>query len=80
MGDDPERAVVDRWSMAHDVPNLGIIDGSTFVTSGGVNPTSSICALALRAVEHLMAHRGDVPTPEHRRAVHFDVPSCAVRL
>ena len=75
MGDDPEHAVVDRWSMAHDVPNLGIIDGSTFVTSGGVNPTSSICALALRAVEHLMAHRGDVPTPEHRRAVHFDVPS-----
>jgi choline dehydrogenase-like flavoprotein len=75
MGDDPEHAVVDRWSMAHDVPNLGIIDGSTFVTSGGVNPTSSICALALRAVEHLMAHGGDVPTPEHRRAVHFDVPS-----
>ena len=55
--------------MAHDVPNLGIIDGSTFVTSGGVNPTSSICALALRAVEHLIAHRGDVPTPTHRRSV-----------
>jgi hypothetical protein len=69
MGDDRDHSVVDRWSMAHDVPNLGIIDGSTFVTSGGVNPTSTICALALRAVEHLLAHRGDLPTPEHRRVV-----------
>ena len=71
MGDDRERSVVDRWSMSHDVPNLGVIDGSTFVTSGGVNPTSSICALALRAVDHLLAHRGEVPTPEHRHSVHF---------
>jgi hypothetical protein len=75
MGDDRNHSVVDRWSMAHDVPNLGIIDGSTFVTSGGVNPTSSICALALRAVDHLLAHRGDVPTPEHRRLVHTGAPS-----
>jgi hypothetical protein len=75
MGDDRDRSVVDRWSMAHDVPNLGIIDGSTFVTSGGVNPTSTICALALRAVDHLLAHRGDVPTPAHRRTVHTGAPS-----
>jgi hypothetical protein len=75
MGDDRDHSVVDRWSMAHDVPNLGIIDGSTFVTSGGVNPTSSICALALRAVDHLLAHRGDVPTPAHRRSVHTGAPS-----
>jgi choline dehydrogenase-like flavoprotein len=75
MGDDRDRSVVDRWSMAHDVPNLGIIDGSTFVTSGGVNPTSTIAALALRAVDHLLAHRGDVPTPEHRRSVRPGPPS-----
>jgi len=75
MGDAPDHSVVDRWSMAHDVPNLGIIDGSTFVTSGGVNPTSSICALALRAVDHLLERRGDVPTPEHRRSVHFGAPA-----
>ena len=31
MGDDPRTSVVDRWSMCHDVPNLGIIDGSVFV-------------------------------------------------
>jgi choline dehydrogenase-like flavoprotein len=75
MGDDRDHSVVDRWCMAHDVPNLGIIDGSTFVTAGGVNPTSTICALALRAVDHLLAHRGDVPTPAHRRSVRTGAPS-----
>jgi choline dehydrogenase-like flavoprotein len=75
MGDDPERSVVDRWSMAHEVPNLGILDGSTFVTSGGVNPTSSICTLALRAVEHLLAQRGDLSTPNRSRSVHTGAPA-----
>ena len=47
MGDDPATSVVDRWCMTHDVPNLGIVDGSVFVTAGAVNPTSTIGALAL---------------------------------
>lgn len=68
MGDDPARSVVDRWGMAHDVPNLGILDGSTFVTAGGVNPTSTICALSLRTVEHLLAHRGRPPRDRPRRS------------
>ena len=69
MGTDPRTSVVDAWGMSHDVPNLGVIDGSVFVTAGAVNPTSTICALALRAVEHLIATRGDVPVPEPAR--HF---------
>jgi choline dehydrogenase-like flavoprotein len=64
MGDDPGRSVVDRWSMTHDVPNLGILDGSVFVTAGGANPTSTIAALALRTVEHVIAHRASMPVPE----------------
>jgi choline dehydrogenase-like flavoprotein len=68
MGNDPSRSVVDRWCMAHDSPNLGIIDGSLFVTSGGVNPTSTIAALALRAVDHLIENRSAIPRPAHRRA------------
>ncbi len=48
MGDDPARSVVDAFGRAHDVPNLFVADGSVFVTSGGVNPTSTITALALR--------------------------------
>jgi choline dehydrogenase-like flavoprotein len=78
MGDDPEHSVVNRWSMAHAVPNLGIIDGSTFVTSGGVNPTSSICALALRAADHLLAHRGELPTPTHSRTVAAGAPGAGI--
>jgi len=34
MGDDPRDSVVDRYHRAHDVPNLFICDGSSFVTSG----------------------------------------------
>lgn len=47
MGNDPERSVVNGWGRSHDVRNLFIVDGSIWVTSGGVNPTSTIQALAL---------------------------------
>ncbi len=47
MGTDPERSVVNPWGRSHDVRNLFIVDGSVFVTAGGVNPTSTIQALAL---------------------------------
>ena len=47
MGTDPERSVVNEWGRCHDVKNLFIVDGSILVTSGGVNPTSTIQALAL---------------------------------
>jgi choline dehydrogenase-like flavoprotein len=64
MGEDPTSSVVDRWSMTHDIPNLGIIDGSVFVTAGAVNPTATISALALRAADHLIERRRDVTVPE----------------
>ena len=47
MGTDPERSVVNEWGRRHDVKNLFIVDGSIWVTSGGVDPTSTIQALAL---------------------------------
>jgi choline dehydrogenase-like flavoprotein len=47
MGDDPGRSVVNAWGRSHDVKNLFIVDGSLFVTSGAVNPTCTIQALAL---------------------------------
>ena len=53
MGDYPLGSVVDRWGRAHDVPNLFIVDGSTFVTSAAVNPTTTIQALALRTADHI---------------------------
>ena len=47
MGNDPARSVVNGWGRWRDVRNLLIVDGSIFVTSGGVKPTSAIQALAL---------------------------------
>ena len=54
MGDDPSASVVDRFGRAHDVPNLYIVDGSVFVTSGPQPPTATIAANAHRCVEHLI--------------------------
>ncbi len=47
MGDDPATSVVNGWGRSHDVKNLFIVDGSIFVTAGGLNPTSTIQALSL---------------------------------
>ena len=69
MGDDRDNSVVDRWGMAHDVPNLGIVDGSVFVTAGSANPTSTIAALALRTAEHLIEQRRDLPIPSPARRI-----------
>jgi choline dehydrogenase-like flavoprotein len=53
MGSRPEDSVINRWHQSWDVPNLYIVDGSALTTGGVVNPTATICALALRAAEHL---------------------------
>lgn len=53
MSADPRDGVTNRWGQAHDVPNLFISDGSVFSTSGGVNPTLTIVALAIRQADHI---------------------------
>ncbi|MBT8131999.1 MAG: GMC family oxidoreductase, partial [Gammaproteobacteria bacterium] len=53
MGDDPETSVVDRYHRSHDVKNLFICDGSSFVSSGRGQPTMTIQALAFRAADHI---------------------------
>lgn len=63
MGDDPKKSVVDRWGRAHDVPNLFLVDGSVFVTSGPQPPTATIAANALRCVDHLIETAGRQSTP-----------------
>ncbi|HMD50368.1 MAG TPA: GMC family oxidoreductase [Bryobacteraceae bacterium] len=54
MGNDPKKSVVDKYHKAHDVPNLFIVDGSSFVTGGRNHPTLTIEALAFRAAEHIV--------------------------
>jgi choline dehydrogenase-like flavoprotein len=63
MGDDPATSVVNPWGRTHDVGNLYVVDGSVFVTSGGVNPTSTICALALRFADQMVTARADQRVP-----------------
>lgn len=62
MGDDPATSVVDKYHRAHDVPNLFICDGSSFVSSGRGQPTMTIQALAFRAAEHIgrFARNGEI--------------------
>jgi choline dehydrogenase-like flavoprotein len=55
MGDDPATSVINRDHRSHDVPNLFICDGSSFVTSGRGQPTMTIMALAFRAADRIRA-------------------------
>jgi len=63
MGDDRATSVVDQFGRAHDVPNLFVVDGSIFVTGGGVNPTNTICALALRCAAEIVRAANLQPVP-----------------
>ena len=53
MGDDPKRSVLNKWNQSHDIRNLFVMDGSSFVSGGCQNPTMTILALAMRASEYL---------------------------
>ena len=62
MGNDPKTSVLNKWNQAHDVSNLLVVDGSCFVSSGCVNPTITILALAMRASQHAVEQfkRGEI--------------------
>ncbi|HMX29140.1 MAG TPA: GMC family oxidoreductase, partial [Blastocatellia bacterium] len=53
MGNDPRTSVLNKWNQSHDVKNLFVVDGSSFVSGGAQNPTLTILALAMRASEYL---------------------------
>ena len=53
MGADPKKSVLNKFNQSHDVRNLFVMDGSSFVSSGSQNPTLTILALAMRASEYL---------------------------
>lgn len=54
MGNDPTTSVVNEYGQTHDIPNLFIAGASTFVTSGGGNPTNTVMALAARTADKLI--------------------------
>jgi choline dehydrogenase-like flavoprotein len=53
MGDDPKASVLNKWNQSHDIKNLFVVDGSSFVGSGWQNPTMTILALSMRAAEYM---------------------------
>ena len=63
MGDDPATSVVDRWCRSHDVPNLYVLDGAVFPTSGPMAPTATISANSLRCTDRLIAQARLQPVP-----------------
>jgi len=53
MGDDPKKSVLNKWNQSHDIKNLFVVDGSSFVNGGYQNPTMTILSLSMRASEYL---------------------------
>ena len=62
MGTDSKTSVTNGFGQTHDVKNLFIVDGSTFVSAGCQNPTWTILALAWRASDYMMeeARKGNL--------------------
>jgi choline dehydrogenase-like flavoprotein len=48
MGSDARASVLDEWGMVRGLHNVGVADASVFPTSGAVNPTLTLMAMALR--------------------------------
>jgi choline dehydrogenase-like flavoprotein len=64
MSDSPKDGVVDPWNRVWDTPGLVVCDGSSMVTGGAGNPTSTIGALALRCADKLVAEMGSKVTAQ----------------
>lgn len=58
MGVDAATSVVNPHGQAHDIVNLIVVDSSVFATSGGVNPASTIQALALKLTDGIKNNQG----------------------
>ena len=57
MGTHEKNSVVNANNQVHGIDNLFVVDGSSFTTGAGVNPTSTIMALALRAADKIWEGR-----------------------
>jgi len=53
MGDDPDTSVLNKHCQAHDVDNLFVLDGGSFVSQPHKNTTWTILALSMRGSEYI---------------------------
>lgn len=54
MGNDPKSSALNKFSQAHEVKNLFVVDGGSFVSQADKNPTWTIMALSLRASDYIV--------------------------
>jgi choline dehydrogenase-like flavoprotein len=54
MGIDPKKSVLTPYNQTHDVKNLFVMDGASFVSSACQNPTLTMMAITVRACDHLV--------------------------
>ncbi len=62
MGDDPKTSALNKNCQAHDVKNLFVGDGASFVTGPDKNPTLTITALSWKMSEYLIeqSRKGEI--------------------
>ncbi len=58
MGEDPHLSVVNRDLQVHDTPGLYVYGGATFPSCPGINPTLTIFAACLHAIDRLIERLG----------------------
>lgn len=61
MGDDADTSVCDAGGRLHEVDNVLVVDGSTFPTFPGFNPTLTIMANSLRVTREFVGARPATP-------------------
>ena len=54
MGNDSKKSVLNAFNQTHDVKNLFVMDGASFVSSACQNPTLTMMAVTVRACDHLI--------------------------
>jgi len=54
MVERPATSALNQYCQAHDVKNLFVTDGASFVTNADKNPTLTIMALTWRASDYLL--------------------------
>jgi choline dehydrogenase-like flavoprotein len=62
MGNDPKKFVLNPFNQTHDVKNVFVMDGASFVSSACQNPTLTMMAVTVRACANLIDrfHRNEV--------------------
>lgn len=62
MGRDRKTSVLNGFNQAHDVPNLFVTDGASFCSTSTHNPSLTIMALTVRAVDYAARNFNSITT------------------